>query len=171
MCSSDLPENLNLLFPGGRGGSWNQLFGFITPQFLQQYIQFIPQVPIPQPPVGVLIPSSLINFFKDGQMNWLNPDRFALLQGGRWDIGLQRWITNDGRQIAPGSLEWTAFFGDLKPDLLNVWFPNGGAWNERFGFINGDFFKNWNGWQPPKIDFGFLPGSFVQFMNGGQLGW
>jgi hypothetical protein len=91
------PNLLNFLFP--RGSTWNDIFGWMTIEFFDSWKGWENR---PQN----IIPPFLIQFFQNGQMNWLNPDRYQLLIGGRWDPIQVVWVTADGRLIRPGSVDW-----------------------------------------------------------------
>jgi len=95
-----------------------------------------------------VIPYNLVTVFNNGQMNWLNPQRYNLLIGGRWDPVNQVWYTVDGRQIRPSLPEWTIYFGDASPSFLNVLFPGGKTWNDTFGWMTTTFFQTW---QPTHV--------------------
>ena len=101
------PSFLSVLFPGGK--SWNQVFGWMTIDFFQTWTSWKasptpPPTPPPQP--KNVIPNFLVTVFLNGGMNWLNPERYTLLVGGRWDPVTLVWYTADGKQIRPSTPEW-----------------------------------------------------------------
>ena len=171
------PELLEHLF--SNSGSWESVFGFITADFFKNWKGWMPFGGATPPATGgIVIPSQIGPFFQGGRMNWLNPDRFRLLQGGGWDAVNKRWINAQGEYIVPGTLQWMRYFGTLNPDLLGQLFPHGGAWTDVFGFINVDtFFNNWKGWMPfggaprPAGAGVMIPTPLVNFFQGGQMNW
>lgn len=59
--------------------NWNDAFGWITPEFLQNF--------------------GFQTFF-----TFLTPQRLQLLQGGYFDVNTLNWVTKDGINIVPGNL-------------------------------------------------------------------
>lgn len=114
-------------------------------------------------------------------MNWLTATRYIYLVGGRWDAVNFIYYTSDGTPVKPGSQLWTAYFGDVQPNFLNVLFPNGKTWNDVFGWMTPAFFNTWQPSptptqppyvpqpqpQPPNV----IPNYQVTFFNNGQMNW
>ena len=163
------PQNLIALFgvPEGYGGSpswdWDAHFDFLTPDFLAQWSQL--KVPEPHPDIMNFevpasfnffqfgVPQDFLPWFTSGQLSWLTPQRWTLLQGGRWDTAEGRgvWVTSSGQQIQPGSPDWDTYFGDFEPEDLTLLFGGVGdsegktsfEWDAHFKFLTPGFLQQW----------------------------
>lgn len=145
------PEDMTLLFPSG-SGSWDQYYGWLNnPGFWQWWQVYKPQPrPLPEPTPEVKkwfasarlrvpinrIPGYVLELFKSGRLNWLNPNTIRALTGGRWDAGSGKWITAGGKIVSPGSAEWGALFGSWGKEDMRTLFPKSQEWNILFGWLN-----------------------------------
>jgi hypothetical protein len=112
--------------------SWNEVFGWLKPSFFKPGFGY---------DFGAIF-------------SWLAPDRLELLSGGRFDIDTLTWFTRTGVAIRFGTDDWKQYFGNLTLDELQALFPNGGRWDDYYGWITPFMVLKWHpGERNSKIQF------------------
>lgn len=165
-------EQLKLLLPNG--GAFTDFYDFITPQWIINFQNGQISLPAGFTP-GKRRPLMYQGLDLNNFFGWLTPEKFQLLQGGRFDPVNLIWITSDDRQIQPGTPDWVLYFGDLSPDELKLLLPEGGSFTEFYDFINPQWIINFKHGQI-QLPSGFVPGKRSQLMFAGNdlkllFGW